>query len=319
MPTDVNGDGRDDLILVNSQTGAAGNWLGLEDGSFVFNEVSGFDSNAPGHIFGVGDFNNDGLSDTLWRTSQGDLFVSTTFAGGAFFFDWSIGFVANVPIDWMVVRTGDFNGDGRDDILWRNATTGTVVDWLSNGDGTFASNDAHTGEVIPTNWHIVGTADFNGDGFDDILWRSENGTVTDWLGQADGGFTNNQGNTGQIIPMDWAIVATGDFNGDGFGDVLWRNYEGTVTDWLGQADGGFVNNHANTGQVVPYNWNIVGTGDYNGDGFDDVLWQSLTGTITYWAGQANGGFADNPIHAHYAFGNEWLVAPGLPGFGELPY
>jgi hypothetical protein len=38
---------------------------------------------------------------------------------------------------------------------------------------------------------VIGTGDFNGDGKSDILWRSDSGTITDWLGQADGGFTSN--------------------------------------------------------------------------------------------------------------------------------
>jgi len=35
----------------------------------------------------------------------------------------------------------------------------------------------------------------------------------------------------------WQIAGTGDFNGDGRSDILARNTDGTITDWLGQADG----------------------------------------------------------------------------------
>ena len=39
-------------------------------------------------------------------------------------------------------------------------------------------------------------------------------------------------------------VDAGDFNGDGRTDILWRNNDGTVTDWLGTSAGGFTANSA---------------------------------------------------------------------------
>jgi hypothetical protein len=42
-----------------------------------------------------------------------------------------------------------------------------------------------------SSWHVVGIGDFNGDARDDILWRNDNGTVTNWLGQTNGSFADN--------------------------------------------------------------------------------------------------------------------------------
>ncbi len=52
-----------------------------------------------------------------------------------------------------------------------------------------------------------------------------------------------------------------DFNGDGHSDLLWRNDDGTVSNWLGSSGGGFVPNSANVLIDVPLSWSIVGTGD----------------------------------------------------------
>jgi hypothetical protein len=103
------------------------------------------------------------------------------------------------------------------------------------------------------------------------------------------------------------VVGTGDFNGDGRDDVLWRNDAGIVTDWLGQANGSFVGNSASF--TAGTNWHVVGTGDFNGDGRDDVLWRSDAGVVTDWLGQANGGFLGNLANAHHDITSPWHVQP----------
>ncbi|WP_309602322.1 FG-GAP repeat protein, partial [Sphingomonas sp.] len=52
------------------------------------------------------------------------------------------------------VAVGDYNGDGRDDILWRN-TNGQLSDWLGTATGGFVTNDANAlTNAAPTNWHV---------------------------------------------------------------------------------------------------------------------------------------------------------------------
>ena len=68
--------------------------------------------------------------------------------------------VGNVPRTWTVVGTGDFNGDGKGDILWRD-TSGNYAIWLMNG-ATVHGGRRH--RQLATTWSVVGTGDFNGDG-----------------------------------------------------------------------------------------------------------------------------------------------------------
>ena len=251
------------------------------------------------------DFNGDGRSDVLWLSDAGNVRDWLGQDHGAF-----AGNVANLnamvdPNVWHLAGAGDFNGDGRVDILWRSGD-GTVTEWTGQANGGFAPTAVNT--AVPTDWHIVGTGDFNGDGLSDILWRSDQGTVRDWLGQADGTFTGNVANLNTTVPTDWQIVGTGDFNGDGITDVLWRSNDGTVRDWLGQSNGAFVGNVARVNTTVPNDWHIVGTGDFNGDGRDDILWRSDGGTIREWLAQSDDSFAGNTANLNWNLSGDWHVA-----------
>ncbi len=181
---------------------------------------------------------------------------------------------------------GDFNGDGRSDILWRD-NTGALTTALGQANGGFASNASNFWTTIPTSWQVIGSGDFNGDGRDDILWRDNAGATTSWLGQANGSFAGNDTNFYTTIPTSWQVVGIGDFNGDGRDDLLWRNGStGQTTDWLGQANGSFAGNDANAFSTIGSSWQVAGTGDFNGDGRDDILWRDNTGAMTTSLGQS---------------------------------
>ena len=76
------------------------------------------------------------------------------------------------------VCCGDFNGDGKADILWRNAS-GEVYEWLLNGTNIIGEGSPDT---VGNHWQIAGVGDFNGDGKTDILWRNTaSGEVDVWL------------------------------------------------------------------------------------------------------------------------------------------
>ncbi len=73
--------------------------------------------------------------------------------------------------------TGDFDGDGKSDILWRD-TSGNVAIWLMNGAQVTLA--AGVGSA-PTSWSIVETGDFDGNGKSDILWQDTSGNVAIWF------------------------------------------------------------------------------------------------------------------------------------------
>ena len=94
---------------------------------------------------------------------------------------------------------------------------------------------AKTIGALTTDWKIAGTADFNGDGKSDLLLRNDDGTVAQWqlndtIPGGGGGVTVSGSFVGTAT-TDWKISGTGDFNGDGNADILWRNDNGGVAEW----------------------------------------------------------------------------------------
>jgi FG-GAP-like repeat len=187
------------------------------------------------------------------------------------------------PQPQLTVATHDFNGDGKSDILWRDAS-GNIAMWLMNG-GTISSSTL-VGN-LPTAWSIVGQRDFNGDGKADILWRDTSGNVVVWL--MNGATITSTSLIGNV-PTTWSVVGTGDFNGDGKADILWRDSSGNVAIWL--MNGGTISSSVLVGNV-PTTWSVAGTGDFNGDGKADILWRDSSGNIALWL--MNGGAVTSSI------------------------
>jgi hypothetical protein len=174
---------------------------------------------------------------------------------------------------------GDFNADGRADILWRNQTTGDNAVWFMNGT-TF------TGSVLlpraaDTNWQIVGAAPFNGDVRTDILWRNRaTGENAVWFmngpGLLGGSFLTTVGD------LNWRIAATADFDADGKPDILWRNQaSGDNVVWF--MNGTTIKGGAVLTPVADPSWRIVGAADFDADGKPDILWRNQsTGDNLVW-------------------------------------
>jgi len=70
---------------------------------------------------------------------------------------------------------GDFDGDGRTDILWRNGST-SVIWYMTAG----VAQKTQLMPTVDTSWQPVAVLDASGVGRDDIIWLSSGGSVVRW-------------------------------------------------------------------------------------------------------------------------------------------
>jgi len=167
---------------------------------------------------------------------------------------------------------GDFNGDGRSDVFWRNTSNGTNVIWRSAS----ATTQQSVATVSNQAWRVAGRGDFDADGRADVLWRnSVSGANTLWR-------SANAATPQGVAPVSsqaWQVAGVGDFNHDNRADILWRNNSsGANVIWRS-------GNSATPQAVatVATSWRVAGVGDFNNDGNADILWRSTsTGANVLW-------------------------------------
>jgi FG-GAP-like repeat len=258
---DLNSDSRSDIVFRDGSGNLAA-WLM----NGAIGQAQGIGSVPTSwSIVGQRDFNHDFTADLLWRNLAGDVAVwfmnGTQLAATAG--------LGNVTTFWSIYGTGDLNGDHKGDILWRNSS-GDLAVWFMNGSNVTSA--AGLGNVA-TSWTIAGDDDMG-----HIFWRDNAGNLAAWyVYQTEIVNTVGLGS----VPNNWVIAGIGDFNGDGYTDILWRDTNsGAVAIWF--LDGKLqIKSMASLG-TVPLNWSIVQTGDYNGDGNTDILWEDGTGNLAAW-------------------------------------
>src|SRR6266568_3974091 len=127
------------------------------------------------------------------------------------------------------------------------------------------------------------------------------GFVVTWFGQDGSDF----GVKAQVFGFNLPQALANDFNGDGHGDILWQNTDGTAAVWT--VDGTSLVAGANVAFNPGPAWHVIGSGDFSGDGKSDILWQNNDGTVAEWLMNGSslvsgGSVAFNPGAAWHAIG-----------------
>ena len=136
-------------------------------------------------VFPVGDFGGDGFSDLMARRPDGTLVLYSGNGTGSF-----LTTTRRIGAGWNVFTSvfspGDFDGDGKSDVLARTSG-GLLYLYPGNGSGGWLRP-----RLIGRGWNmfstIISSGDFNGDGKSDVLGRGWDGTLWVYPGNGTGGF-----------------------------------------------------------------------------------------------------------------------------------
>ncbi|MSU60946.1 MAG: VCBS repeat-containing protein, partial [Pedosphaera sp.] len=176
---------------------------------------------------------------------------------------------------------GDFDADGKSDILFQD-NDGYLAVWAMNGITLKSANFLTPSNIGDTNYRIAGTGDFNRDGQEDILFQHKDGTLAVW-------YMNGSTQTGAEVlnpsnPGDknWQVAGVADIDKDGNADLVFQHTDGTLAVW-------YMNGINLTSAALPTpstpgdkNWRVVGLGDFNADGKQDIAFQHTDGTLAVW-------------------------------------
>lgn len=272
---------------------------------------------------------------TVWVTSKGTATLRRTLPPGATnvvavfqttkFFTSSTSSVSTVTVTGQSPASGsaitfpslgnsaagvvsaDFNNDGYPDLAVTD-NNGTVQIFLGKGDGTFTAGAsislfAGGGSGVPVS---IATGDFNGDGNADLVVQGHNIL----LGNGDGTFT-----VGTSTPnANGQFAQIGDFNQDGYADILLYAGDSDFTVLLGHGDGTFTLGSATGSFGGGQSFAIA---DFNGDGFPDIVVSGGYGVgVEVLLGNGDGTFARTPVYLNSGVNPQNVTVGDFNGDGS---
>jgi subtilisin-like proprotein convertase family protein len=264
---------------------------------FVFDDVGG-DVGSIGN-WGLeittvekGDFDRDANIDFLWRHDLSGQNVFWYMEGNTLFTGEFTDPTVLADVRWKMVGTHDFNGDRRQDILWRHTTSGENVMWFMDKNTLISGAFTNPPALADTAWQMAGTGDFNGDAKPDILWRHDfSGENVAWFMDGNTLVSGTFLNPASFPDTNWKMVGTGYFDPGVQLDILWWNQtSGQLVVWFMNGINLVSGELTTPAGLADTRWRPVATGDYNRDGRVDIVWRHLDAgqNVLWYMGGANG-------------------------------
>jgi hypothetical protein len=260
---DFNNDSHSDFIGLayasNSNTTPC--TVNFGDGTGQFNQSLTTTINYTIYNIELGDFNSDGNLDFVSNTDS--AIIIFTGDGSGRFFEYKKILLSNYIGQLLVA---DVNSDGRPDLAVTLGSQSAVYFYINTGNGNFTQNIRTTGTL-----GILLTSDFNNDGYMDFAMASSD-SLEIWKGTANNQFVRAS-TIFHSFSYNLSNLVAADFNNDGNTDIAFVSNFSTASFlqiFLGNGTGNFVSVNATAIDNSAGTSNLE-TGDFNGDGYDDLL------------------------------------------------
>ena len=313
---DLNSDGLLDVLFANvrgSTAGGAAILLNAGSGNFTTSDLETNIGDVDGFV--VADLNSDNRPD-IAVTNFNSLFVRMFFNNGSGGFGQS---QLDAPLGLQPTQglfASDLNNDGKTDLLVSAFNTNKIQVLLGNGSGGFSQ----TNLTITISFSLVGVADFNADGKQDLLLSGpdSNQSIEVRLGDGTGGFGAPIGATGFSGIFSPAF---GDFNGDGKLDIGGVSaippgpFGATPAIVVLAGDG--TGHFTLASSFTVERGSGLTTADFNADGKLDVAFTASENFLTILLGNGTGGLGSpltiTTVSDNFGAGNGGIVAADLLG------
>ena len=175
----------------------------------------------------------------------------------------------------------DLNGDGWNDMILQNKITGEIqVQLLLDGE---AAGLVPAGNSITPQDYVRSIGNWAGGGRAAIAWRNIfSGQLFGW--RMNGAVFSEQYQIQPTESPDKILVGSGDLDEDGTDELVWQNEaDRVISYWTMGPNGQPTTFTPFPTQLESEMWELIGVGDFNGDGRADLLWQDVADdSLTVW-------------------------------------
>jgi len=301
VSADLTGDGHADLLARNADTGLLHLRPGTGTGRYGATTKTFRQFRTLTRLTAVGDWDEDGLPDLVGLTPAGDLRI---YRGkGASSFKKTLVLARGLDPAVEISGAGDLDGDGLADLLVRQGAALSLL----RGTGTAKAGPV---SALPLSWGaydvVTGMGDVTNDGTPDVVVRVRKSRRTFVVpGDGRGGFGRRLGPFDVLPGGDFLSAAPGAAAGT-LVDLVGRNAKGNLVLFANRG-GTNIEDVAPAGMSLADTNLVLNVGDWNGDGYGDLLTRSASaGTMLLRAGNGRGGFAA-PVVAGTGWGGVRLV------------
>ena len=173
------------------------------------------------------------------------------------------------------LHAADFNGDGKQDLVWRSHSGNPVV-WQMNGLAVASRSTLTTARDSGS--AIVGSGNFFGSSPGGILWVDSTNRLSLW--RVSNGSIQQSCTVASSIDPGWSFLGIGDLNADGTDDVAWRGPDGSVHVYL--MNGCSAPQTITLASSADPTWAFLGIGDVDTHSDAALFWRASNGDVILW-------------------------------------